>query len=524
MKNLIEIERLKYSYLQGNQKSVPVLQGLDLAVRSGEFIAVTGPSGSGKTTLINIIGLLTDLQRGSYVLDGHDISKISTREKENLRARYIGFIFQDYLLLDHLSVAENVLLPLQYSNLNRSDKNHLAHEILERLGISSLLKRKPSQLSGGQKQRVAIARAIVKKPRLIIADEPASALDPVNRLEVLKTLQELSFSGTAVLMVTHSDEDARVATRRISIADGQILGDEAVLSRRILLTHSKNDEKARNDFHRIALDCSPVSEIVEKLRTPIESHWNQKTLSVISARAWSDPEFVSAIRVIYTQLSPVLKSDLINEALRRGSFQNRSWSLLIANLKQDDFELLNESALAGLLNDKFAAPFLNIRFENLLGNDSALVRATALSKLKFQPDSAISASERIRALLVDPNSRVRSEAMECLASIQRVGADESLLESWPELSPREWGLSLYFYLRENNEVGAAALEQTLSKIWSTENSSLIRSTYFGLSALPPEDLVARLERMLKERPHLEALLPDILTAIERGRSGHLRTA
>jgi putative ABC transport system ATP-binding protein len=197
MKNLIEIERLKYSYLQGNQKSVPVLQGLDLAVRSGEFIAVTGPSGSGKTTLINIIGLLTDLQRGSYVLDGHDISKISTREKENLRARYIGFIFQDYLLLDHLSVAENVLLPLQYSNLNRSDKNHLAHEILERLGISSLLKRKPSQLSGGQKQRVAIARAIVKKPRLIIADEPASALDPVNRLEVLKTLQELSFSGTA---------------------------------------------------------------------------------------------------------------------------------------------------------------------------------------------------------------------------------------------------------------------------------------------------------------------------------------
>src|SRR4051812_24589970 len=180
------------------------LDGVDLEIGQGEFVAVIGPSGCGKSTLLNVVGLVDRPSAGTYIFDGQDVSRFRESQVVKLRRDQIGFIFQSFNLLEDLSVYQNVELPLLYQNVPRATRRNRVREVLELVGLSARLKHRPSQLSGGQQQRVAVARAVVGDPKLILADEPTGNLDSRNGDEVMEMLDILNEQGASIMMVTHS--------------------------------------------------------------------------------------------------------------------------------------------------------------------------------------------------------------------------------------------------------------------------------------------------------------------------------
>ena len=199
------------------------LKEVDFEVSPGEFVAIMGPSGCGKSTLLNIIGLLDNPSSGEYHFNKTEVSKYKENQRTDLRKGNIGFIFQSFNLIDELTVAENVELPLVYMKIKASERKRMVNEVLERLKIGHRRKHFPQQLSGGQQQRVAIARAVIAKPKLILADEPTGNLDSANGIEVMNMLRELNKEGTTIVMVTHNMRDAEFTHRIVNLFDGQIL-------------------------------------------------------------------------------------------------------------------------------------------------------------------------------------------------------------------------------------------------------------------------------------------------------------
>ncbi|MFN8258403.1 MAG: ABC transporter ATP-binding protein [Bacteroidales bacterium] len=202
------------------------LNKVNFEVSKGEFVAIMGPSGCGKSTLLNIIGLLDNPSGGEYVFDSTEVSKFRENQRTDLRKGNIGFIFQSFNLIDELTVAENVEMPLVYMNFKAFERKRMVNEVLERLKIAHRRKHFPQQLSGGQQQRVAIARAVVAKPKLILADEPTGNLDSANGIEVMNMLRDLNNEGTTIIMVTHNMRDAEFTHRIINLFDGQILMEQ----------------------------------------------------------------------------------------------------------------------------------------------------------------------------------------------------------------------------------------------------------------------------------------------------------
>ncbi len=201
------------------------LNGVNIEVKDGEFVAIMGPSGCGKSTLLNIIGLLDNPTSGSYEIDGKEVSGLKENERTSLRKGNIGFVFQSFNLIDELTVAQNVELPLTYLNIPSSKRKELVKEVLERVNLSHRAKHYPAQLSGGQQQRVAIARAVVTNPKILLADEPTGNLDSTNGKEVMELLNELNRGGTTIVMVTHSSHDASFADRTINLFDGSVVAE-----------------------------------------------------------------------------------------------------------------------------------------------------------------------------------------------------------------------------------------------------------------------------------------------------------
>lgn len=199
------------------------LNKVSLQVDSGEFVAIMGPSGCGKSTLLNILGLLDNPSNGKYYFLEHEVSDYSEKQRARLRKQNIGFVFQNFNLIDELSVFENVELPLIYLGVNSTDRKTRVEEVLEKVKISHRKKHFPLQLSGGQQQRVAVARALVAKPHLILADEPTGNLDSSHGEEIMKMLEELNGTGTTIVMVTHSLRDAEYAQRILRLFDGQVV-------------------------------------------------------------------------------------------------------------------------------------------------------------------------------------------------------------------------------------------------------------------------------------------------------------
>ena len=199
------------------------LNGVNIEVEDGEFIAIMGPSGCGKSTLLNILGLLDSPTEGKYWLNNEEVCHLKERERTVYRKGRIGFVFQNFNLIDELTVEENVDLQLKYLGVGKAERKERVLEILRKVKLSHRAKHYPHQLSGGQQQRVAIARAVVGKPSIILADEPTGNLDSKNGMEVMQLLSELNEEGTTIVMVTHSKHDATYASRIINLFDGQVV-------------------------------------------------------------------------------------------------------------------------------------------------------------------------------------------------------------------------------------------------------------------------------------------------------------
>ena len=225
MAKLIELRDVYKIYGEGLESEVRALDGVSLEVERGEFVAVVGQSGSGKSTMMNVLGCLDIPTRGTYRLDGVDVRELSDKELSRIRNKQIGFIFQQYNLIQNLTVLENVELPLIYQGIDPIDRRELAMEALGRVGLADRAQHKPTQMSGGQQQRVAIARAISTHPPIIMADEPTGALDSRTGHEVLGFLQQLNKEGSTVILITHDNGIAATARRVVRIADGKIIED-----------------------------------------------------------------------------------------------------------------------------------------------------------------------------------------------------------------------------------------------------------------------------------------------------------
>jgi putative ABC transport system ATP-binding protein len=245
---MIQLTAIHKIYAMGDQE-VRALDGVDLRIETGEFVAIMGPSGSGKSTLMHIVGLLDAPTSGSYRLDGEEVSGLDDVELARIRNRTIGFVFQSFNLLPSFTAVENVELPMIYGGVR--GRRQRAREALERVGLGTRMDHRPTELSGGQQQRVAIARAVAAAPRILMADEPTGNVSTQQGEEIMRIFQELNDEGVSVLVVTHEPEIARHARRLVQMRDGKIISDRPI--RRRLLAQDWLDHPENNSTDLLEL-------------------------------------------------------------------------------------------------------------------------------------------------------------------------------------------------------------------------------------------------------------------------------
>ncbi len=224
MSYIIEVRQIYKDY-QTAAGAFPVLKDVNLTIESGDYVAIMGPSGSGKSTFMNILGCLDRPTSGEYLLDGHQVSKLSGNALAQLRNKTIGFVFQGFNLLARSNLLDNVALPLVYSGVDKKTRHARAEQVLIKVGLGQYLNSRPSQISGGQQQRVAIARALVNEPRLILADEPTGNLDSKTSEEIMQLFDSLNKEGISIMLVTHETDIAEHAKRQVRFLDGKIVHD-----------------------------------------------------------------------------------------------------------------------------------------------------------------------------------------------------------------------------------------------------------------------------------------------------------
>jgi len=224
---MIEIKGLEKSY-QTRAGQTFVLRRIDLSVPEGEFVTIMGPSGAGKSTLLAILGMLDHTWEGEYRILDHEVHRLKPKERIELNKKYVGFIFQQYHLLDNLTVAENLDIPLSYRNVKGSERAALVADTLDRFQIVGKKDLFPNQLSGGQQQLVGVARALIGKPKILLADEPTGNLHSEQGREIMRLFQKLNDAGMTIIQVTHSDENARYGQRIVRLRDGWIEGEETI--------------------------------------------------------------------------------------------------------------------------------------------------------------------------------------------------------------------------------------------------------------------------------------------------------
>jgi putative ABC transport system ATP-binding protein len=224
---MIEIKDLHKSYKMG-KNSLHVLKGINFNVEEGELVAIMGSSGSGKSTLLNILGMLDELDEGSYTLDGVPIKDLNETKAANYRNKFLGFVFQSFNLINYKNAMENVALPLYYQKVGRKERQEKALKYLDQVGLKEWATHLPSELSGGQKQRVAIARAMAAEPKVLLADEPTGALDSKTSYEVMDLIQKINDKGNTILIVTHEPDIAAMCKRIVHLKDGVIIEDKNI--------------------------------------------------------------------------------------------------------------------------------------------------------------------------------------------------------------------------------------------------------------------------------------------------------
>jgi len=221
---ILELERIEKVYGTATNP-VPVLHEIDLRVDAGEYVAIVGPSGAGKSTLLHIVGCLDTPTRGAYRLMGDDVARLDDQALSRVRKSRLGFVFQSFHLISHLSVMENVEMPLFYARRTKRERHRRCRELLDRVGLSHRMRHRPTELSGGECQRAAIARSLANDPALILADEPTGNLDSSTSRDIMTLLRQLNEYGRTILLITHDHELARSVPRRVSLRDGRIEHD-----------------------------------------------------------------------------------------------------------------------------------------------------------------------------------------------------------------------------------------------------------------------------------------------------------
>lgn len=242
---MIKIENLSKVY-RTEEVQTTALNQVNLTISQGEFLSIMGASGSGKSTLLNILGMLDFSTSGSYLFEGKEISTLNERGKSVVRKQNIGFIFQNFNLIDELSVYENIELPLIYNKVSSTERKIRVKEIMEKMNIAHRAKHFPQQLSGGQQQRVAVARALVAQPKLILADEPTGNLDSFNGNEVMNLLADLHRQGATIVMVTHSSYDASFSSRIVNMIDGEIFSEQHARKRKDVFDNVSSEDYIEN--------------------------------------------------------------------------------------------------------------------------------------------------------------------------------------------------------------------------------------------------------------------------------------
>ena len=223
---MIELNRIERSYKTGHTETW-VLRNVNLTIRPGEFVTVMGPSGAGKSSMLNVLAMLDDQWRGEFFFDEEAVHRMNRKQRAELARRRIGMVFQSYHLLDDLSVAENIDLPLSYKDIPRAERQALVADTLDKFNIVGKKDLFPSQLSGGQQQLVGIARAVIHRPSLLLADEPTGNLHSAQAREIMDLVKQLNDEGTTIVQVTHSEENARYGSRIIELRDGWLYSDTA---------------------------------------------------------------------------------------------------------------------------------------------------------------------------------------------------------------------------------------------------------------------------------------------------------
>ena len=218
---MLKLKNIHKSYQQGSQE-FPILKGIDLHVKEGDFLAIMGPSGSGKSTLMNIIGCLDKASAGSYHIEGTDVSDLSDNQLSDLRNQKIGFVFQNFNLMPKLTACQNVERPLTYMKVPKKERRERALEMLRLVGLEERSDFKPMELSGGQKQRVAIARALVTNPSFILGDEPTGALDTKTSVQIMELFKQFNEQGKTIVIITHEPEVAQLCKQTVVLRDGNI--------------------------------------------------------------------------------------------------------------------------------------------------------------------------------------------------------------------------------------------------------------------------------------------------------------
>ena len=221
---LIQARDLRKTYHVGDQV-VHALDGLDLDIRTNEYVALMGPSGSGKSTLMNMLGCLDSPTSGSYILNGQDVSRLADDALADIRNREIGFVFQTFNLLPRYTALENVALPMVYAGMGKAERLARAQEVLDQVGLGDRMDHRPNELSGGQRQRVAVGRALVMRPSIILADEPTGNLDTATSQEVMELFGDIQKAGNTVILVTHEEDIAAYAHRTVRLRDGRVESD-----------------------------------------------------------------------------------------------------------------------------------------------------------------------------------------------------------------------------------------------------------------------------------------------------------
>ncbi len=243
---LLKINQLTKSYKINREEKFPALKGVDLEFNKGEMIAVIGESGSGKSTLMNVLGGLDKDYQGQVLFQGKDLKGLKEKELDKYRKNQVGFIFQSFNLIPHLSVLDNITIAMTLSNIGKEERTKRAKEILKEVGLEDQMKKKPNQLSGGQKQRVAIARALINDPEIILADEPTGSLDSETSAQIMKIIEKIADQGKLVIIVTHSERVAKNCNRIVEIADGLIIKDQKNNDSRVLPSEKKSEKGKQN--------------------------------------------------------------------------------------------------------------------------------------------------------------------------------------------------------------------------------------------------------------------------------------